>query len=105
MLAITTAQKEHVEAENSDMVLKEWLGNGHSVPVKDCVATALKYYYEAKREQPDFVLAFSIPLDVYHNWIDNDTMIRVPYVSGYRIESDLNMNDLDAEWKVHPVLK
>ena len=100
-LAINTAQKEQIEITST--VLKEWFGNGTSVPVKDTVeAAATKYYVQATKEAPDFVLTFFIPLRVYHKWIDQGIMTRVRHVYGYRIETDLNLNDLDLEWKVLP---
>ena len=100
MIGITTAQKEQVEATN--MVLKEWFGNGQSVPVKDHLAAAVKYYQEAKGDIPDFLLVFCIPAHIYYMWMNDGSMIRVKQVCGYRIKSDLNLNELDTEWKVHP---
>ena len=41
----------------------------------------------------------------YYMWIDNGSMIRVKQLCGYRIKSDLNLNELDTEWKVHPCHK
>ena len=101
IIGITTAQKEQVEATN--MVLKEWFGNGQCVPVKDHLDAAVEYYQEAKGDIPDFLLVFYIPAHFYYMWIDNGSMIRVKHLCGYRIKSDLNLNELDTEWKVHPI--
>ena len=100
MIGITTAQKEQVEATN--MVLKEWFGNGQCVPVKDHLAAAVTYYQQANGDIPDFLLVFCIPAHIYYMWMNDGSMIRVKQVCGYRIKSDLNLNELDTEWKVHP---
>ena len=104
-LGITTAQKEHIEATN--IVPQEWFGNGISVPVKDSVDAAIEVLDDANdilnNELPDFVLTFFLPLRIFHKWIDNGTMTRVNYLSGYRIRSNLDLKVLDSKWKVHPV--
>ena len=100
-LGITTVQKE--EIETTSIVRTEWFGNGKSVPVKDSVDAAIEAAIDANGELPDFVLTFFIPLRTFHKWIDDSTMTRVNYLSGYRVKSDLNLSELDPEWKVHPV--
>ena len=95
MVGITKAQKEHID--DTHMVLKEWFGNGKSVPVKDCLDAAIEYYQDAKGDIPDFVLVFSIPAPWYYKWIDTGIMIRVKRLCGDRIKSDLNLNELHTE--------
>ena len=85
-------------------VLKAWFGNGQSVLVKDGVDAAIKAYQEANVGAiPDYVLSFNIPIRYYYKWTDSDNMIHVKHLCGYRIKFDLNLNELDPEWMVHPV--
>ena len=100
-IGITAGQKE--EPHETKIVQKAWFGNGASVPVNNSVEAAVEATVEAKGTLPDYVLTFYIPLGTFHKWIHENTMKQVPHLSGYRIKSDLNLKELDPEWKVHPV--
>ena len=84
--------------ENSSRLVLGGL-DGQSVPVKDGVDAAIKAYQEANAGAiPDYVLSFNIPMRYYYKWTDSGNMIHVKHLCGYRIKSDLNLNELDPEW-------
>ena len=86
-IGVTTSEKEEIEA--TKIIRKDWYGNGKSVPVKDSVDAALQAHVDATGEMPDYILTFNIPLGKYHKWTHDGTMIRVEYLSGYRIKSGI----------------
>ena len=89
--------------ENSSRMVLGGL-DGQSVNVKDGVDAAIKAYQEANAGAiPDYVLSFNIPMRYYYKWTDSGNMIHVKHLCGYRIKADLNLNELDPKWMVHPV--
>ena len=100
-LGINAVQKE--DLDQAEIVRKAWFGNGTSVPVKDSIEAAVEAAVDANGTLPDYVLTFGIPLRTFHKWIHEGTMTPVKHLHGYRVKCDLNLKELDPEWKVHPV--
>ena len=71
-LALTAEQAEHVQTTRT--VLKDWFGDGRSVPVKNDLKTAVDAFMKANGEVPAKALQFCLPLLLYHEWVHEGEM-------------------------------
>ena len=100
---LTKTQKEAVL--QTSWILKAWFGNGQSVPLKDSVLAAQKSFDKSGSSEPAHVaLFFKMPLTTFHEWIDAGTMWRVPHIEGYRVSVDIDLNLVDPQYTLHPIM-
>ena len=98
-LALTAEQAEHVQTTRT--VLKDWFGDGRSVPVKNNLETAVAAFVTANGEDPAKTIVFYLPLAIYHDWVHKDYMQVCPWVNGYRIKGDIDLTAVDFDFMLH----
>ena len=101
VIALTAEQGEHVQSTHT--VLRTWFGNGTSVPVKANPETAVDAFVRAKNTHPEMVLEFNLPLAIYHDWVHNGYMQVCPWVAGYRVCGDIELNAVDPDFTLQTI--
>ena len=100
---LTEEQYQQMLAEDT-VIKKDWFGNGKSIPVKGSIHDAETSFMKAGiTEKPCMLVTFQMPLTTFHDWVDNDLMVRTKHVGGYRIKQNINVKDIDPYYKAHPV--
>ena len=98
-LALTAEQAEHVQTTRT--VLKDWFGDGRSVPVKNNLETAVAAFVTANSEDPAKTILFYLPLPNYHDWVHKGYMQVCPWVKGYRVKRGIDLLMVDLEYTLH----
>ena len=101
-LVLTESQKETLL--RTGCLYKSWFGNGRSIPLKDNTQAAVDSFNAAfSTEQADVVLLFFMPLTIYHDWISSGQMVRIAHLSGYRVNTDIDLNVVDPDYTLSPI--
>ena len=100
-LALTQEQIEQVQ--KTGKVLREWFGEGHNVPVKNSLFTAVRSFAAVIQENPLKVVTFRLSLAVFHEWVDAGIMEPCPWVNGYRMKQDIDLNIVDPMYTLRSV--
>ena len=107
---IALSEEQYEEIQRTEVVPRAWFGGyggADSVPVKSSITMAVAAWQQASRanrdQVPPFVLTFTLSLGRFHRWIDSEMMKKCKRrVGGYRIYQDVNLEEVDPEYFVHP---
>ena len=100
-LALTKEQVAQVQ--DTGIVLREWFGEGHNVPVKNSLFTAVRSFAAVKQENPLKVLTFRLSFAMFHEWVNTGIMEACLWVGGYRIKQDIDLNMVDRKYALKEV--
>ena len=105
-IALTAAQVD--EIMQTGVAPCAWFGDRQdSVPAKTAVQIAVSAWHAAspayRDSVPSHMLAFFASLQLFHRWIDDETMKKCSSrVGSYRIYQDVVLEEVDPEYVLHP---
>jgi hypothetical protein len=94
--------------QQSGTVERAWFGESGSwsmIPAKRTAAAACTSFLTAVGQSPQYILHFTMPLQVFYQMVDSGLMAPCLHVDGYRLYTDIVLDETAGwQWLLHPFL-